>query len=95
MNTLWQTPQDRIELLKRLVKNDSVTNSEGEQRFPFFLKQQLEQLDYFKETESHIQLVQTSDHKNIICALYRSYDTDRTIIMMSHYDTVDVQDYVS
>lgn len=93
MNTLWQTPQDRIELLKRLVKNDSVTNSEGEQRFPFFLKQQLEQLDYFKETESHIQLVQTSDHKNIICALYRSYDTDRTMIMMSHYDTVDVQDY--
>ncbi|WBF52150.1 M20/M25/M40 family metallo-hydrolase [Macrococcoides canis] len=93
MNMLWQTPQDRIELLKRLVKNDSVTGSEGEQHFPFFLKQQLEQLDYFKDTESHIQLVETADEKNVICALYRSYDTDHTIILMSHYDTVDVLDY--
>ncbi|UTH07637.1 M20/M25/M40 family metallo-hydrolase [Macrococcoides canis] len=93
MTTLWQTPQDRIELLKVLVKNDSVTGSEGEQLFPYFLKQQLEQLDYFRNNESHIHLVETTDKKNAVCALYRSYATDDTIILMSHYDTVDVQDY--
>lgn len=90
---LWQTPEDRINLLKRLVEKKSVTGTEGERHFPLFLKQQLEQIDYFKSAESHIQLVETSDNKNAICALYRTYETDNTLILMSHYDTVDIQDY--
>ncbi|WP_414043572.1 M20/M25/M40 family metallo-hydrolase [Macrococcus sp. EM39E] len=93
MRLLWQTPEDRLSLLKDLVKHDSITNTDGEVNFPFYIKQTLKQLDYFSEHESHIKFIETSDHKNAVAAMYRSRATDDTVIIMSHFDTVDVNDY--
>lgn len=93
MRLLWQTPEDRIALLKDLVKHASITNTEGETNFPFYFKQTLKQLDYFKEYDSHIKFIETNDHKNAVAAIYRSHETDDTVIIMSHYDTVDTNDY--
>lgn len=93
MRLLWQTPEDRLVLLKDLVKHDSITNTDGEVNFPFYIKQTLKQLDYFNQHESHIQFIETSDHKNAVAAMYRSHVTDETVILMSHYDTVDTKDF--
>ncbi|WP_312039456.1 M20/M25/M40 family metallo-hydrolase [Macrococcoides bohemicum] len=93
MRLLWQTPADRIALLKDLVRHDSITNTEGEINFPFYIKQTLKQLDYFKQHDSHIKLIETYDHKTAVAAMYRSHVTDDTVIIMSHYDTVDTNDY--
>ncbi|MGK0576825.1 M20/M25/M40 family metallo-hydrolase [Macrococcus capreoli] len=93
MRLLWQTPEDRLALLKDLVQHNSITNTQGEVDFPFYIKQTLNQLDYFKAHESHIQLMETHDHKNAVAAMYRSHVTDDTIILMSHFDTVDTNDF--
>ncbi|WP_414055992.1 M20/M25/M40 family metallo-hydrolase [Macrococcus equi] len=93
MRSLWQTPEDRLNLLKELVKQDSITNTDGEVNFPFYIKQTLKQLEYFNKHESHIRFIETYDHKNAVAAMYRSHDTDDTIILMSHYDTVDTNDF--
>ncbi|MCE4955695.1 M20/M25/M40 family metallo-hydrolase [Macrococcoides caseolyticum] len=93
MGLLWQTPEDRLALLKDLVKQDSITNSNGEVNFPFYIKETLKQLDYFNMFDSHIQLIETNDHKNALAAIYRSHETDDTVILMSHYDTVDTNDF--
>ncbi|MFC6293014.1 arginine utilization protein RocB [Macrococcus epidermidis] len=93
MRSQWQTSEDRLKLLKELVKQDSITNSEGEVNFPFYIKRTLKQLEYFNKNESHIKFIETYDHKNAVVALYRSHDIDDTIILMSHYDTVDTNDF--
>lgn len=90
---LWQSPEDRLKLLKDLVKHDSVTNTDGEINFPFYVKRTLMQLEYYNKYESHIKFIETKDNKNAIAALYRSHETDDTIILMSHFDTVDKKDY--
>ncbi|RXK18789.1 M20/M25/M40 family metallo-hydrolase [Macrococcus sp. DPC7161] len=93
MSMLWQTKESRIQLLKDIVAHDSVTGSQGELSFPYFIKEELMKLDYFNQNESHIKMIETSDYKHALMAMYRSYTTDKTVIIMSHYDTVDVIDF--
>ncbi|MDT3995996.1 arginine utilization protein RocB, partial [Mammaliicoccus fleurettii] len=61
MNFLWQTFETRRNLLKSLVKHDSITHSEGERTFPYFLKEQYLKLDYFKNNNEQVILQPTGD----------------------------------
>lgn len=38
MDLLWQTFENRSDLLKSLVRHQSITHSEGEKTFPYFLR---------------------------------------------------------
>ncbi|MCU5746312.1 M20/M25/M40 family metallo-hydrolase [Staphylococcus sp. SQ8-PEA] len=89
----WQTPEQREDLLKALVNFNTVTHSEGEKAFPEFLINQLTQLTYFKTNSNHIHLVDTEDNKQAVVAYYQAPNTKRTVTLISHFDTVDTDDY--
>ena len=50
MGLLWQTYEDREQLLKELVNQETITNSPGELKFPKLVEQKLLKLDYFQLT---------------------------------------------
>lgn len=93
--SLWQSYEDRATLLKRLVKHSTVTNSKGELTFSKFIKQLLLQLKYFQAHPSNIFLETTEDDKEAVLAFYQAPKSTKTIVLISHYDTVDVEDYGS
>src|SRR5699024_1947989 len=90
---LWQSYQSRLDLFKRLVNHQSITNTEGELTFPSFIKQLLLQLTYFQEYKNNIQLTKTEDDKESIVAFYQAPTSSQTIVLISHYDTVGIEDY--
>ncbi len=92
---LWQTYEDRLILLKRLVNHQTVTNTEGELTFPSFIKQLLLQIPYFEKNQSQILLETTEDNKEAVVVFYKAPTTTKTIVLISHFDTVDVDDYGS
>lgn len=92
---LWQTYEDRLILLKRLVNHQTVTNTEGELTFPSFIKQLLLQIPYFEKNQSQILLETTEDNKEAVVAFYKAPTTTKTIMLISHFDAVDVDDYGS
>ncbi|NWK84228.1 M20/M25/M40 family metallo-hydrolase [Staphylococcus sp. GSSP0090] len=92
---LWQTYEDRLTLLKRLVNHPTVTNTKGELTFPSFIKQLLLQIPYFEKNQSQILLETTEDKKEAVVAFYKAPSSAKTIVLVSHFDTVNVEDYGS
>ncbi|QLK86741.1 M20/M25/M40 family metallo-hydrolase [Staphylococcus sp. 17KM0847] len=93
MTAQWQTPEHREALLKKLVAHSSVTHSSGEKYFPYLIQEELSQLPYFQQHPEYLSLVPTDDARHAVVALYRSYHTAQTITLISHYDTVGIDDY--
>ncbi len=63
---LWQTYEDRLNLLKSLVKHETVTSTQGEITFPNFVKNLLLKLEYFQQHQSQILLEATEDKKKLL-----------------------------
>lgn len=93
-NTLTiQTPDQLLTLLCDLVSIGSVTLSEAEKQFPFKVKQHLIQIPYFKMNPSYIKLHPTKDGRSFLTALYKNEEATKTVVMISHFDVVEVEDY--
>ncbi|NQD99314.1 arginine utilization protein RocB, partial [Staphylococcus xylosus] len=92
---LWQTYEDRLKLLKNLVKHETVTNTQGEIAFPNFVKNLLLKLDYFQQHQSQVLLEVTEDEKEAVVAFYQAPTSKKTIVLISHFDTVGVEDFGS
>ena len=90
---IWQTEKDRINLLKKLVKHNSVTYSEGERQFPDLVKNELLKTDYFKSNEENIHFAYTTDDRRAVLAHYESNNTKDTVVLISHFDTVGIEDF--
>ena len=80
VRALWQTERDRVNLLKKLVKHDSVTYSEGEKQFPDLVKTELLKTNYFKSNEENIYFAYTTDGRRAVLAHYEAKDTKDTVI---------------
>ncbi|UTH13905.1 M20/M25/M40 family metallo-hydrolase [Macrococcus equipercicus] len=93
MGYLWQTAADREALLKQIVKHDSITLSEGEKTFPYLVKALLQQLDYFKQHEEQVILAPTGDGRHSVMGYYKAPASKQTIVLISHYDTVGIDDF--
>lgn len=93
MHTLWQTPKSRAALLKQLVVHSSVTHSQGEKTFPMMVRNLLMQLPYFQQHPEYISLVPTDDQRHAVVALYHAPQATETITLISHFDTVGIEDY--
>ncbi|UEX90459.1 M20/M25/M40 family metallo-hydrolase [Staphylococcus ratti] len=93
MNMKWQTASDREALLKQLVAHSSVTHSAGERTFPYMIRNKLMTIDYFKQHPGHVQLVATNDQRHAVVAFYKAPQSKSTITLISHYDTVGIEDY--
>ena len=90
---LWQTPEQRAALLKRIVGHPSVTLSQGERDFPYFLQGELKQLAYFESHPEHIVLTPTGDGRHAVLAYYTHEHATDTIVLISHHDTVGIEDF--
>ncbi|WP_342387802.1 M20/M25/M40 family metallo-hydrolase [Salinicoccus bachuensis] len=91
----WNTQQQLEDLICQLVSWDSRTGTEGELHFPFKLKDELSKLDYYREHPHHIALHDAGRERNALTALYRHDDAKKTIVLMSHFDTVHTKEFGS
>ncbi|MDL4840724.1 M20/M25/M40 family metallo-hydrolase [Aquibacillus rhizosphaerae] len=91
----WQTKSDLIELLCSLVNFPSITGSEAEIAIAEHLKNLLVETDYFKNNPSLLQLHPLKDGRQLLTALVKQGNTSETIILLSHFDVVAIDDYGS
>src|SRR5690625_1538512 len=89
----WNTEHQLEALLCEVVSWHSRTGTKGEIEFPYKLKDKLLELDYFQQHQSHIHLHDAGEERNALTALYKSDKTDRTIVLMSHFDTVHTEEF--
>ncbi|GEK35486.1 M20/M25/M40 family metallo-hydrolase [Kurthia sibirica] len=89
----WQTPQDLRTLLNEVVGWGSETFSEGEQQFSRNLYEKIATLDYFVKQPELLKCVDVDFGRQVVSALYDSTVTNETIVLISHFDTVQTEEY--
>ncbi|TWT27685.1 M20/M25/M40 family metallo-hydrolase [Planomicrobium sp. CPCC 101110] len=93
MATLWGTPEKLEELLCELVSWNSITLSEGEVNFAYKLQDKLNLLPYFQEHPEYVSLGEVNWGRQYVTALYKHPEATDTIVLMSHFDTVQTEEY--
>lgn len=89
----WNTPSDLRKLLCELVSWDSRTLTEGERAFSSKLEWKMKSIPYF---EQHPELVEHTDAglgRYTVTALYKHPQATKTIVLISHFDTVWTEEY--
>ncbi|OEH94534.1 M20/M25/M40 family metallo-hydrolase [Bacillus solimangrovi] len=89
----WQTKEQLIELLTTLVQHPSITNSKGEVAVAEFIHKQLSELPYFKKHPEQVVLHPMEDRRQFVTSLVKQEGHEDTIILLSHFDVVEVDDY--
>jgi arginine utilization protein RocB len=90
----WQTTEQLKQLLCRLVQYPSISGTEAEVRLAQYIADQLLTLDYFRGNNGLVQLHPTGDGRYFVTALVKKAEQVRdTVILLSHFDVVNVQDY--
>lgn len=88
-----------LSMIKELVAIPSVTESAEESAPGAWLRARLEKLPYFAENPAHLITAETplegSPHalKSLVARVDAAKPTKRTVLMVSHYDVVDVTVY--
>lgn len=89
----WGTPEALRKLLCEVVSWKSMTLTEGERDFPLKLQGKLQGLDYFRENPHQLLLHDADQGRRFLTALYKHQDAKETIIFISHFDTVNTEEY--
>ncbi|MCF8568554.1 M20/M25/M40 family metallo-hydrolase [Alicyclobacillus tolerans] len=89
----WSTKEQLRKLLTELVRIPTVTGSDAELSFPSHIMQHLLSLPYFSIHPDYLRLIPTGDGRNAVTALVKRPDIRKTVVLISHYDVVDVPDY--
>ncbi|AYC28888.1 M20/M25/M40 family metallo-hydrolase [Paenisporosarcina cavernae] len=89
----WQTEQDLRALLCELVSWKSMSRTDGERDFPYKAHAKLQHIPYFQEHPEHLALVDADHHRKLLTALYKHENATKTIVLISHFDTVNTEEY--
>ncbi len=89
----WQSKESLMYLLSRLVEHQSITGSYPEVALAEYIHLQLQDLDYFKDNPHMLALHPTSDGRSFVTGLIKNGAAKKTVILISHFDVVDVEDY--
>nr|WP_263323601.1 M20/M25/M40 family metallo-hydrolase [Neobacillus sp. Marseille-Q6967] len=89
----WGTPDRLRGLLCELVSWRSMTLTEGEREFPGKVQGKLQELEYFQEYPNNLGLHDADLGRRFLTALYRHQDAKETIVLISHFDTVNTEEY--
>jgi arginine utilization protein RocB len=89
----WGTPDDLRSLLCELVSWKSMTLSMGERQFPMKLQAKLQDLEYYREFPEHLALHNADLRRKFLTALYKHPEATDTICLISHFDTVNTEEY--
>lgn len=83
--------------LQAFCEVGSVSHTPGERAFPAALQKALLEIPYFKERSDEINIFPVSDREEdgeVVFALLRAKDrTRRTLMLLSHFDVVGVDEY--
>ncbi|MYL32648.1 M20/M25/M40 family metallo-hydrolase [Pontibacillus yanchengensis] len=91
----WQTKEELVELLCSLVEYPSITGSEAEIALVEYLYHQLSERTYFQSNPEHLKLHPLKDGRRLLTGLVKKGNTSDTIILLSHFDVVGVEDFGS
>ncbi|GGJ97257.1 hypothetical protein GCM10007063_19560 [Lentibacillus kapialis] len=89
----WSDPKDLENLLCQLVSWNSETFSDGEKSFPVKAHDKLSVLAHFQEHPDRISLHQADLGRSYLTALYKHGNIQQTIVLISHFDTVQTEEY--
>ncbi|GED25442.1 hypothetical protein BAG01nite_15440 [Brevibacillus agri] len=89
----WQTKEQLVDLLCNLVNIPSVTGSPAEKDLPGYVVDQLRSLPYYQANPDHVRANPTEDGRHFVTALVKKPGVRDTVILVSHFDVVDVEDY--
>jgi len=92
-NLKWGTPEKLRELVCELVSWKSITLSDGELAFPIKLAEKFKHLEYFRKNPEHLSLHQADLGRQFLTALYKHPEATDTICLISHFDTVNTEEY--
>ncbi|MBP1969676.1 arginine utilization protein RocB [Virgibacillus natechei] len=92
----WQSKEELTELVCSLVNQQSITGSNAEIALPEYLHHLLAQKSYFQNHPSNLNLHPLEDGRHLLTALVKGNEnTKETVILLSHFDVVGVEDYGS
>ncbi|WNB92882.1 M20/M25/M40 family metallo-hydrolase [Bacillus sp. NEB1478] len=90
----WQTKEGYTNLVKDLVSIPSITHQNGEMLMAEHLYHILSSLDYFTEHPEHVRHHPTPDGRKLVTAFVQNDPSVKeTIILLSHFDVVPVEDF--
>ena len=89
----WQTKEELTSLLSVLVEHASITGSADEVAIAEYIHMQLSDLPYFDKHPEHLELHPLEDGREFVTALVKKKNVKDTLILISHFDVVDVEDY--
>lgn len=84
----WNSRKQLEALVCELVGWDSRTGTEGEIAFPANINNKLLELDYFQNHPDRIQFHDAGNRRNVVSALYMRENIQKTVVLISHFDTV-------
>jgi len=90
---MWSNPDALRSLLCELVSWKSMTLSDGEREFPFKVQSKLQDIPYFQEHPDQIELTEADLGRKFLTALYKHEEAKETIVLISHFDTVNTEEY--
>lgn len=93
MAGLWTTPQQVRDLTEQLVGWESQGLTEGEVTFPEKLQAKLLETEYFQKNPEFVSLGEVDWERRYVTALYKHEQATRTVVLLSHFDTVAVHEY--
>lgn len=89
----WGSPEALRRLLCEVVSWKSMTLTEGEREFPAKVQSKLQELTYFQENPHYLGLHDADLGRRFVTALYKHPDARETIVFISHFDTVNTEEY--
>ncbi|WP_075617240.1 M20/M25/M40 family metallo-hydrolase [Paenisporosarcina indica] len=90
---LWYTPEALRSLLCEVVSWKSMTSSDGEREFPFKVQSKLQDIPYFQDHPDLIELTDADHGRRFLTALYKHPEATETVVLISHFDTVNTEEY--
>jgi arginine utilization protein RocB len=90
--------EDVIELTKKLVNIESIVNTEGEKAIAHFIYEIISEFPYFQVNPTHLQIQKTfgdeMERYNVLAFVKGTKkQSNRTVILMGHMDTVGIDDF--
>lgn len=92
---IWNSPDKLRKLLCELVSWESQTLTKGEQQFSKKLLAKLQQLQYFKDHPTLLDFCEVDYGRQVVSAIYKNSPNKDTVVLISHFDTVQIQEYGS
>lgn len=91
----WQTKEQLTDLLCSLVEHQSITGSNAEIALAEYMQHILAQKEYFQDNPDYLKLHPLEDGRRLLTALVKSGNSSDTIVLLSHFDVVGIDDYGS